>query len=156
MQQHYDVTQFEYVLWRHTMHEWVMNIHYKTWIAQGGSWLVTNTLAHGNGLSPYRFHVLIASNPPFPRPTHTYQIVCSKLCGYWIGGSAVVLHTFPATLERERLCYLCTWLCIHDLNMYTCILHHVYMPNDYIHASWFCLHVRKLCIHARYLCIHAS
>ena len=35
MQQHYDVTQFEYVLWRHTMHEWVMNIHYKTWIAQG-------------------------------------------------------------------------------------------------------------------------
>ena len=33
--QHYDVTQFEYVLWRHTMHEWVMNIHYKTWIAQG-------------------------------------------------------------------------------------------------------------------------
>ena len=35
MQQHYDVTQFEYVLWRHTMHEWVMNSHYKTWIAQG-------------------------------------------------------------------------------------------------------------------------
>ena len=32
---HYDVTQFEYVLWRHTMHEWVMNIHYQTWIAQG-------------------------------------------------------------------------------------------------------------------------
>ena len=35
MQQHYDVTQFEYVLWRHTIHEWVVNIHYKTWIAQG-------------------------------------------------------------------------------------------------------------------------
>ena len=35
MQQHYDVTHFEYVLWRHTMHDWVMNIHYKTWIAQG-------------------------------------------------------------------------------------------------------------------------
>ena len=35
MLQHYDVTQFEYVLWHHTMHEWVMNIHYKTWIAQG-------------------------------------------------------------------------------------------------------------------------
>ena len=34
MQQHYGVTQFEYVLWRHTMHGWVMNIHYKTWIAQ--------------------------------------------------------------------------------------------------------------------------
>ena len=33
--QHYDVPQFEYVLWRHTMHEWVMNVHYKTWIAQG-------------------------------------------------------------------------------------------------------------------------
>ena len=33
MQQQYDVTQFEYVLWRHTMHEWVMNINYKTWIA---------------------------------------------------------------------------------------------------------------------------
>ena len=33
--QHYDVTQFEYILWRHTMHEWVMNLHYKTWIAQG-------------------------------------------------------------------------------------------------------------------------
>ena len=32
---HYDVTQFEYVLWRHTMHEWVMNIHNQTWIAQG-------------------------------------------------------------------------------------------------------------------------
>ena len=35
MQRHYDVTQLEYVLWRNTMHEWVMNIHYKTWIAQG-------------------------------------------------------------------------------------------------------------------------
>ena len=35
MQQHYDVMQFEYVLWRHTKHEWAMNIHYKTWIAYG-------------------------------------------------------------------------------------------------------------------------
>ena len=35
MQQYYDVTQFEYVLWGHTMPEWVMNIHFKTWIAQG-------------------------------------------------------------------------------------------------------------------------
>ena len=33
--QHYDVTRFRYVLWRRTMHEWVMNIHYQTWIAQG-------------------------------------------------------------------------------------------------------------------------
>ena len=30
--QHYDVTRIEYVLWRRTMHEWVMNIHYQTWI----------------------------------------------------------------------------------------------------------------------------
>ena len=30
--QHYDVTRFEYVLWCRTMHEWVMNIHYQTWI----------------------------------------------------------------------------------------------------------------------------
>ena len=29
MQQRYDVTQFDYVLWRHTMHEWVMNIHFQ-------------------------------------------------------------------------------------------------------------------------------
>ena len=28
-QQHYDITLLEYVLWRHTMHEWVMNIHYQ-------------------------------------------------------------------------------------------------------------------------------
>ena len=35
IQQNYDVTQFEYVLWRHTMHEWFMNIHYKTWFAPG-------------------------------------------------------------------------------------------------------------------------
>ena len=34
-QQHYDVTRFKYVVWRRTMHEWVMNIHYQTWIAQG-------------------------------------------------------------------------------------------------------------------------
>ena len=27
--QHYDVTRFECVLWRYTMHEWVMNIHYQ-------------------------------------------------------------------------------------------------------------------------------
>ena len=27
--QHYDVTRFEYVLRRRTMHEWVMNIHYQ-------------------------------------------------------------------------------------------------------------------------------
>ena len=33
--QHYDVTRFEYVLWRRIIHEWVMNIHYQTWIAQG-------------------------------------------------------------------------------------------------------------------------
>ena len=32
---HYDVTQFEYVLWRHTVPGQVMNIHYQTWIAQG-------------------------------------------------------------------------------------------------------------------------
>ena len=28
-QQHYDITLLEYVLWCHTMHEWVMNIHYQ-------------------------------------------------------------------------------------------------------------------------------
>ena len=33
--QHYDVTRFKYVLWHRTMHEWVMNIHYQTLIAQG-------------------------------------------------------------------------------------------------------------------------
>ena len=33
--QHYDVTRFEYVLWRNTMHKWVTNIHYQTWIALG-------------------------------------------------------------------------------------------------------------------------
>ena len=31
----YDVTWFEYTLWCHTMHEWVMNIHYQNWIIQG-------------------------------------------------------------------------------------------------------------------------
>ena len=35
--QHYDVTRFKYVLWRRTMHERVMNIHYQTWIAKGDS-----------------------------------------------------------------------------------------------------------------------
>ena len=35
--QRFDVTRSEYVLWRRTMHEWVMNIHYQTWIAQGDS-----------------------------------------------------------------------------------------------------------------------
>ena len=34
-QQHYEVMQLEYVLWCHTMHEWVMNNHYQSWIAQG-------------------------------------------------------------------------------------------------------------------------
>ena len=29
------VISHTYVLWRRTMHEWVMNIHYQTWIAQG-------------------------------------------------------------------------------------------------------------------------
>ena len=33
--QHYDVTRFKCVLWRRTMHEWVMNNHYQMWIAQG-------------------------------------------------------------------------------------------------------------------------
>ena len=28
-QQHYDITLLEYVLWHHTMHKWVMNIHYQ-------------------------------------------------------------------------------------------------------------------------------
>ena len=35
MQQYYDIVQFEYILWCHTMHEWVMNIHYKSWTTQG-------------------------------------------------------------------------------------------------------------------------
>ena len=39
--QYYDVTRFEYVLWRRTMHEWVMDIHYQTWIAQ---WRVINII----------------------------------------------------------------------------------------------------------------
>ena len=34
-QQHYDVTRRAYVLWRHTMHEWVMHIQYQAWIAKG-------------------------------------------------------------------------------------------------------------------------
>ena len=34
--QHCDIMRFEYVLWRLTIHEWVMNIHYQTWITQGG------------------------------------------------------------------------------------------------------------------------
>ena len=42
LQQHYDVTQFECVLWRHTMHEYVMNIQYQTWIAQG--WFINISL----------------------------------------------------------------------------------------------------------------
>ena len=32
---HYDITRFEHVLWCNTVHEWVMNIHYQTSIAQG-------------------------------------------------------------------------------------------------------------------------
>ena len=28
-QQYYDITLLDYILWRHTMHEWVMNIHYQ-------------------------------------------------------------------------------------------------------------------------------
>ena len=28
-QQHYDIKLLEYVLWRHTMHKWVMNIYYQ-------------------------------------------------------------------------------------------------------------------------------
>ena len=34
-QQHYDLKRFEYVLWCHTMHYWVMNINCQTWIAEG-------------------------------------------------------------------------------------------------------------------------
>ena len=36
MHQHCDIMRFEYVLWRLTIHEWVMNIHHQTWITQGG------------------------------------------------------------------------------------------------------------------------
>ena len=42
----------------------------------------------------------------------------------------------PATIERERMCYLCTRLCIHDgINMYTCIVYHVYMQDIYVHMQ---------------------
>ena len=34
-QQHYDIIWFEHVLWHYTMHDWIMNIHYQTWITQG-------------------------------------------------------------------------------------------------------------------------
>ena len=43
LQQRYDITQFG--LWRHTMYEWVMEIHYQAWIAQGR---VTNIIIHFN------------------------------------------------------------------------------------------------------------
>ena len=32
--QHYDVKRFEYVLWLNTIHRWVMNLHYQTWIGR--------------------------------------------------------------------------------------------------------------------------
>ena len=41
----YDVTPFEHVLWRNKMHEWVMNIHYQTWIAQGQFINISHTLS---------------------------------------------------------------------------------------------------------------
>ena len=55
MQQHHDLPRFDYGLWRHTMHEWVMAIHYQTGIAQG------------------RFaNIILPTNPRIhPNPTHT-------------------------------------------------------------------------------------
>ena len=35
---HYDVARFQYVLWRRTMHEWVMNIIAKLQSPMGDSW----------------------------------------------------------------------------------------------------------------------
>ena len=43
--QHYDVMWFECVLWHRTMHEWVMNIHYQTWYAQGRLINIIRTLS---------------------------------------------------------------------------------------------------------------
>ena len=71
MQQHYDVMQFECVLWRHTMHEWVMNIHYKTWIAQGRFTNIILTPSKQWGMCDKRNN---PTSPP-PVPSHAHGLL---------------------------------------------------------------------------------
>ena len=59
--QHYDVTRFKYVLWRRTMHEWVMNTHYQTWIAQGRLINMIRTLSKQWGVCDNGFKTLHAT-----------------------------------------------------------------------------------------------
>ena len=47
--QHYDATRFEYVLWRRTIHKWVMNIHYQNLNRPRAIWWTWSAPPRNNG-----------------------------------------------------------------------------------------------------------
>ena len=64
-----------------------------------------------NGLSPIRFQVIIRKIPLDPRKATKLTIVtCSAI---WCEAQQQFCRPI-ATFEKEHMCYLCSWLCIHD------------------------------------------
>ena len=112
--QHYDVTQFEYVLWRHTMHGWVMNIHYKTWIAQGRFTNMILTPSKQWGVCDKKFKVTMwvlhrsdshpfgsmSIGPPIPEIQHFKKIWHWKFKVMVIGVVKVESHNMFSTSSR--------------------------------------------------------
>ena len=76
-QQHY-VAQFEYVLWRHTMHECVMNIHYKTWSVQGRFTNIISSPRNNGACVIYHFSPMPNYDPQGVDSQHLHHMACNK------------------------------------------------------------------------------
>ena len=86
----YDVMRFELVLWRNTMHEWVMNIHYQTWKAQGRFINISRT--------PSKLWGMCDNIPHFPGHVIKYP------CWHWnqamlVKGSQLAVMTWDYSMD---------------------------------------------------------
>ena len=120
VQQHHDVTQFEYVLWCHTMHEWVINIHYQTWIAQEQFINIILTPSKQWGVCDN--HVSKTEN----NQTFVLLTLCSKAVHYSFS---------PGTRRTNNILLECEiqW-------NYAMLFFITYLadPNEILHTPWQC------------------
>ena len=95
----YDVMRFELVLWRNTMHEWVMNIRYQTWKAQG--WFININR------TPSKQWGMCDNIPHFPG--HVIKFPC------WHWNQAMLVKGIPASSDDLRLRHGCFFKTIQNI-----------------------------------------
>ena len=81
-------------------------------------------------------------NPSRPTQSKATKLTVVTWCAIWCEAQQQCWRLI-ATFENEHMCYLCSWLCIHDqINMHTCILNYVYMQDNYVYTyTQLCIHV---------------